>query len=187
MKLKEKLNTLLGVALLLAMGATLFWVLKTGGSWFLSQSIEVIAAAITVFGTVTAGIGAVVVSQQRIKSREIAEAHRPQKAKVYESFLSKVIEFMRNSDEDELGSEDMESLEEFFYEFTANVMMWGSPKVLKAYGTFKGSGGSNESVFLVDDIIGAMRKDLGLKNSGLKRGDLVKLLINDPENLTEPE
>ena len=38
-------------------------------------------------------------------------------------------------------------------------------------------------LLIMDDIMQAMRKDLGLSNWGLVRGDLMKMFLTDPETL----
>ncbi len=60
-------------------------------SWLMSQESQVAAAIIAFSGTVIAGIATVVISQQRSKSREIAEAHRPKKIELYNSFITTMI------------------------------------------------------------------------------------------------
>ena len=79
----------------------------------------------------------------------------------------------------------MKKLEDFFFNFTTNVMLWGSPGVLQHYGSFRRTGQQSDPnvVLLMDDILQAMRKDLGLSNWGLARGDLIKMLLTDPETL----
>jgi len=64
-------------------------------------------------------------------------------------------------------------------------MLWGSPKVLNAYTAFRKAGQEEnpQVIILVDDILRAMRRDLGLSNWGLQRGDLVKMLLTDPEKV----
>ena len=64
-------------------------------------------------------------------------------------------------------------------------MLWGSPGVLSAYNSFRAAGEDPKVILLVDDLLQAMRKDLGLSNWGLGRGDLMKMLLTDPEKVDE--
>jgi hypothetical protein len=172
------------LALFAASVLTIGWVVRTAVGWIGSQDSQVVAASIAFLGTVTAGIGAVVISQQRTKSREIAEAHRPVKADLYMAFITEIVGTLRKgAGESELSPQTLKHLEDFFYDFTMKAMMWGSPGVLRAYTAFRRAGENPNVVFLVDDVLRAMRKDLGLRNRGLQRGDLIKLLITDPEEL----
>ncbi len=162
------------------------WVLRAAFDWISSQDSQVVAASIAFLGTVTAGIGAVVISQQRTKSREIAEAHRQIKTEMYASFIEEIVGAMRKgAGKPDLSPRVQKHLEDFFFDFTTKAMMWGSPGVLRAYTRFRRTDGSPDIVLMVDDVLRAMRKDLGLSNRGLARGDLIKLLITDPETLDE--
>lgn len=176
--------TLLAIALILIALSGLFWLLRATANWITAQDSEIAAATIAFLGTITAGIGAVVISNQRTKAREIAEAHRPIKTELYMSFATEMIGILRQSKGgSNLDPEAMRRLEDFFFDFTTKVMMWGSPAVLSAYGKFRKAGGSPDIVLLVDDVLQAMRKDLGLSNWNLQRGDLFKLFLTDPESI----
>ena len=73
---------------------------------------------------------------------------------------------------------------DFFVSFTRDLIVWGSPGVIKAYENFRrGSSSSSVVLFLVDDILREIRRDLGNSNWGIKKGDLIKLFSKDPEEL----
>lgn len=57
--------------------------------------------------------------------------------------------------------------------------------MLQRYGAFRRIAQQCDPnvLFLMDDILQTMRKDLGLSNWGLARGDLIKMLLTDPESL----
>lgn len=144
-------------------------------------SVAVIAACATVF----ASVATVVYTQQRTKAREIDNSHRPQKVEIYKNFMEKaVVEVLRASKEKRFDTPEFQKeLEELFFKFTGDLMVWGSPAVIRAYSRFRSAGGSPDVVLLMDDMLQAMRKDLGNSNWGLSRGDLIKLFLTDPENL----
>lgn len=163
-----------------------WWLLAQLLAWVMAQSSQIAAAIIAFAGSVIAGIGAVVLSQQRAKAREIAESHRPNKTKLYTEFITQVVGIMRKH----RGGKTLDvavskKLEDFFFDFTTQVMLWGSPGVLQNYGSFRRAGEKEDPkiLLLLDDILQAMRKDLGLSNWGLARGDLIKMLLTDPESL----
>lgn len=72
-------------------------------------------------------------------------------------------------------------------DFSKRAMLWASPKFLLAYDGFRRAGQEQgpktEVVLRVDDVLQSMRDDLGLSNTGLDRGGLVKMFLTDPENL----
>lgn len=177
---------LVTVAVVLATVCGIWCLVAAILAWIMAQESQVAAAIIAFAGTIIAGIGAVVISQQRTKARDIAESHRPKKTELYSEFIRQVVGIMRDhKDKKELDSKASEKLEDFFFDFTTRVMLWGSPSVLQHYGAFRriGQQADPNALLLMDDILQAMRKDLGLSNWGLARGDLIKMLLTDPESL----
>ncbi|MBU1260049.1 MAG: hypothetical protein KJ757_03090 [Planctomycetes bacterium] len=157
----------------------IYWLLTQLFPKMMDQPSHITAAII-------AGIVAIVTSQQHAKAREIAELHRPNKTKLYTEFITQVVGFLRN--QGKLKTQDASAskkLEDFFFDFTTGVMLWGAPDVLRHYSAFRRIGANQDpsNLLLMDDILQAMRKDLGLSNWGLARGDLIKMLLTDPESL----
>ena len=174
------------VLVIAGVGYGVWWAFASALSWVMAQGSQVAGAVIAFAGTVIAGIGAVVISQQRSKSREIAESHRPKKVELYSKFITTMVDILRTHNGGESVSiEASKELEDFFFNFTSQVVLWGSPGVLRHYATFRHIGQErNPNVLLiVDDMMQAMRKDLGLSNWGLARGDLMKMFLTDPESL----
>ena len=154
--------------------------------WITAQESEVGAAIIAFVSTVGGGIGAVLIAQQRSKSREIAESHRPNKIMIYSNFITTMIGIIRkHKGSDTTVLENSKEIEDFFFDFTTQVVLWGSPRVLRYYAAFRKIGQApNLNILLImDDIMQAMRKDIGLSNRGLSRGDLMKMFLTDPESL----
>ncbi len=154
-----------------------------------SQQNDVAAAIIATAGTVLLGITTVVYNQRRAKAREIQEAHRPIKVELYKDFMgTAVVDVLQNagddSGENSLEGESRDKLQKFFYSFTADLIIWGSREVIRAYRQYRTFPKSDENVLLlVDDMLRAMRTDLGNSNFGFKRGDLVSLFLRDPDEL----
>ena len=144
-------------------------------------SAAIIAACTTVF----VSVATVVYTQQKAKSREIDNSHRPQKMEIYKKFMEKaVVGLLRATKEKKNESPEFQKeLEELFFTFTGDVIVWGSPGVIRTYTAFRNTGANLDIVLRIDDLLQAMRKDLGNSNWGLSRGDLIKLFITDPESL----
>lgn len=138
-------------------------------------------------GTIIASVIAVIYNHRRTKEREIAEAHRPQKIEVYKKFMEMYVNIIKSGKKGQIltGSGELpEDLENSFFEFTRDVIVWGSPDVIKAYSAFRSiSGDKYNIIFRVDEMLREIRKDLGNSNKGIKSGDLIKLFLTDPENL----
>ncbi len=162
----------------------------------LSQANPNIAAALVTATVnflgyaITAAVALVgyVYTQRRTQARAIADAHRPEKIEVYEHFLWIVRSIQYSvtgeGEKREKTKKEKEELTTHYREFTRGLIEWGSPAVIKEFKAFrkKAKLGGKTVVFAMDDMIGAIREDLGLSNRGLKRGDLLDVLIKDPES-----
>lgn len=159
------------------------WSLKSMAGLDARLSGAIVAACATVFVSVLT----VVYTQNKTKSREIDNSHRPEKMKIYKDFMDKsVIGILRASKSSRVGTPEFQAeMEEVFFRFTGDVIMWGSPAVVNAYSSFRKSSGSNLILLRMDELLQAMRSDLGNSNFGLERGALMKLFITDPDSLDE--
>ena len=145
---------------------------------------SLIAAAVALFGYAY--------NQRRAQLRELADAHRPEKMEVYNHFLF-IVRFLQYSVTGEgvpkkRTEKENRDLLMHFREFTRGLIEWGSPMVIKQWMEFRRlvtPKGSRELLFAMDDMLRAIRRDLGLSNRGLARGDLVRLLLKDPDSLQE--
>ena len=80
---------------------------------------------------------------------------------------------------------------QFLQDFTQELIVWGSDPVLKAFGTFrealisyKGGEPPIEGLFLFEQYMLEIRRDLGHKNKNLSSGDILALFINDIRKYT---
>ena len=68
--------------------------------------------------------------------------------------------------------------------FSKQITLWGSSRVINKWVEFRENGSNPEkgkdNVFLMDEIMNDMRKDLGLKK--VKKGNLLRFFINDIKN-----
>lgn len=74
----------------------------------------------------------------------------------------------------------------FFAETTKDLVIWGSQEAIEAFGKFKddiGTGDTSLVMHGVKDFLLALRKDLGHDVSNFKRGDILKIYINDYSEL----
>lgn len=169
-----KSATLLAVVSLLALGAATYWMIS-------SVSPNVAAALITA----VAAIVGVLLTQRANKEKEVAEAHRSAKVEVYRRFMNFVtaVTCSKGSKlEDRLGPD----FEREFMEFTSELVVWGSPKVLQKFAAWRVAAQASktpEPLLAVDDLLQAIREDLRNSNKGLKRGHLIGLYLREPAEL----
>lgn len=155
---------------------------------FLSETnVNVAAAIIAGSATVLTGIVAVILGQFFARGREIAEAHRAKKTEIYAGFLQQMIHFLRKLiDDDSFDPQQNPEMEEFFFNFKRDVLLWASPKVVRVWLEFQNSDGEThggQTLIAMDNLIRAMRSDLGLRNGLLSKGALIKVLLSDPQEL----
>ncbi|SRR6266404_350794 len=182
------LALLISIALVGGLGYALFFVMLNSWRTLLSLDKSVIAAVVAASGTVLASVGAVVYSQRRTRESEIAEAQRPQKIEVYKNFMQFVVNVMRRSMGETAGDASLSlpqsELEDFFFSFTRDIILWGSPNVISAYTRFRMLPQAEppaNTVIHVDHIFREIRKDLGHSNRGLKEGDPDEALSKESE------
>ncbi len=152
----------------------------------LSLDKELIAAIIAASGTVFASVAAIILNQNRTKRREIEEAQRPNKIAAYQKFMKTMVVILKKGkDHEDLIKDGVltKDLEDMFLSFQSDMIVWASPSVIKTYEMFKNNTQDTSILLYLDDILREIRSDLGHKNKGLKRGDLIKLFLRDSKEL----
>ena len=70
--------------------------------------------------------------------------------------------------------------------FSQALTLWGSSRVIKKWIKFREIIQENpartENLFLLEEIVFEIRKDMGQKRKGLKQGDLLSFFVNDIKN-----
>lgn len=187
-KFKNILYLILGFAVLLAIPAAIYFI---GAKFFhfLSQIDKAVAAAIVAAsGTAFAAVFTVVIGQSINKRREIEDAHRIHKIKLYSEFVDFTIGWVFKMAKDNATRDEsaiQKEIEEYFIKFSKELMLWASPGVIKAWSNFRAQAGQVSGVQTlanVDSIYRAMRKDLGNSNFGLDRNSLMLLFVRQEES-----
>lgn len=143
--------------------------------------VALIAAA----GTIVVSVISVVVSRYLEARATIRKEHREKKIPVYEgllNFMFKVTMGVKTG-----KAPDEKEIIEFMSSFTQRSMVWATDDVLNAWIKFRGASIDEEEMkmkpfgvmFIYEDLIRAIRKDLGHKNKGLTNGKLLSLFVTD--------
>jgi hypothetical protein len=135
--------------------------------------------------TALAAGATVLYTQAANRRKDIAEAHRPAKAAVYRRFMDLASEILtaQNSRDGNPGFRG--DLKKDFVEMTSELIIWGSPDVLRKFAAWRlaANVGGPAVLLATDDFMQAMRQDLGNSNRGLRRGDVLKLYLRDPREI----
>jgi len=145
------------------------------------------AAIIGAMATVSAGIAAVLITQKQTKRRELEEAHREKKVEIYNKYLIIVTRIIKGLNE-ELTAEKISEPElvNSLIDYKREILLWGSPKVIKAQLQYEAAACTGGNTFLaVDNLYRAIRDDIGLSNNGLAQFDLFKLFLKDAHLMDE--
>ena len=151
---------------------------------FLAVVDETIVTAIIVAsGTIIAAVFTVVIGQSINKKREIINAHRDYKIKIYSEFIDFTTNWVFENSKvksEEKKEDQQKELEKYFIKFAKELTLWAPPSVIKAWSNFRDKAGietSADPLKLVDQIYRTMRKDLGNSNFGLDKKTLIRLFV----------
>lgn len=173
-----------------------------------SYDTKVIAAIVTVAGTLVTGIVLALLNhskpkdrkieaqrkiserelevQKQIREREIEESHRGRKVDMYLEFVGMVSHFMQAANPDNKKKPlPQQQILDKIEKFQNGILLWGGPKVIKAYLHYRlvADGGNDKLFESVDGLYRAIREDIGLSNEGLNNLETVKLYLKDPDEL----
>lgn len=143
---------------------------------------SIIAALTAVFG--------ILYNQHQTKIREIQETHRSKKVELYNEFMEMMFDFLDKEKQGKYKSVAEGKLprevELKFMKFHRGLITWGSSDVIQKYIAFRNYANMPKSANLlkyVNDLLMSIRKDLGNSNFMLKKGDLLKVFIIDPDEI----
>ena len=138
----------------------------------------IIAAAATIVVSVIS-----VLVAKRLEYRAILEKeHREKKIPFYEGMVKFIfrLTFAQKLNLEPLSDQEMVHQMAIF---TENLVVWGSNDVIDAWFKFRNHSINNASLdsimFDIEDILLAIRRDLGHSNKGLVKGKILGLFIND--------
>jgi len=153
--------------------------------WLSKLQKEILAALIGAVATTFVGIAAVIITQKQSKQRDIEESHRPKKVEIYKNFLDTVSRVFANYNDkvSKKGITDQELID-YLVEYKTELLLWGSPLVIKRQLEYEKIARENGNSFLaLDNLYRAIREDIGLSNKGLNTYDLMKMYLSDPDEL----
>ena len=140
--------------------------------------VAMITGSVSILGVVISSIIAKVVDYRfNVKKYLYDKREEP-----YEQFIEMVYRIMedtKKTERDRLSEDEMRSM---VSEFSKGLILWGSNRVAKKWIKYRKQceEGNTQNLFLLEEIIYEMRRDVGLKK--MKRGNILSFFINDIEN-----
>jgi hypothetical protein len=147
---------------------------------------ELATAIIAAAATIIVSLLSVMASKFYERRDNVERESRTKKIPVYEQATALIFTIIHQGKPGYPTITSDETLRRYS-ELTQGVIVWGSDGVLKAFGEFRVASlqikekGVAPLLVSIEDLMLAVRKDLGYKNSGLRRGDVLRLFINDLE------
>lgn len=155
--------------------------------WSSTSEIDPTIAAAIIAGcsTVIISIAGILVQKSKEQRINIQVEHRNKVAPIYEEFIDNI--FSKLLFADNLGNERLsqQELVKVVAGFTQKILIWGSNDVINAYNNFrkesnlKSDNPSVNTLFTIEELLLAIRKDLGHPTKGFRRGQLLRLFVND--------
>jgi len=182
--------------LLGAIGWGVFWLLRLFWESLISLQSDLASAIIAASTTVIVAVLTIVVGRYYERKKEIETQQHARKIEIYEAFLEKwfgkLFEIGQSKSESKDLLSDTEFLQ-FLAEFTRKLILWGSDDVVKSYSEFRRkslnaaqtSSTSVDILLQFEQLLFAIRKDIGHANQSLKPGDLLTLFLNDFQSDSE--
>ncbi len=150
--------------------------IKASDIKFLSGVIAIIIPMLTL-----------IITKHIERKSEIIRDIRNKKIPVYEELIGLWFTIIAATKSGEIKEDPNPEWVKSFMEVTQKVIIWSSDEVLKTFSKMRKNLISNEpqsAIFLLEDLMLNIRKDLGHNNRNITRGDVLSLFINDvDENL----
>lgn len=146
---------------------------------------KITAAILGAMATIFVGLTAVIITQNQIRLRDREEAHRSKKVEIYEKYLKTVQAIMSGTNDNvSMEAPSNQELVDYLVKFKTEIMLWGSPEVIKMQLEFQRVSQKGGNIFnAVNNLHRAIRTDIGLSNKGLNKLELVKMYLSDPDEL----
>ena len=181
--LKGLLQVIISLAVLAGLVWGLYTVLARLVAHLMTLNPNVAASIIAASATVLMATISVLLSKQLEIRTLVFKEHRDKKIPIYES----LIEFFYNAMfQTKKGTPVSESeMIDFLQGFVGKITVWGSDDVLKAVIAFKSqtpdviAQDPAKSLFVLENMLFVIRRDLGHKNKNMKQGDLLSLFVTD--------
>ena len=184
------MNTRVKSGVQVVLGLSLLGLIVWGAYLAVSALVSILAAiesnvavaVVAASSTIAVSVISLAVSKRFEAKAAVRHELRVKKVPVYESIISTLF---KTQFADKVGEKPptQQELIQFFAKVTEQLVVWGSDEVVREFRAFRmafiNGGNPIEGLFKYEKLLNAIRKDLGHKNQGFKRGTLLGLWIND--------
>lgn len=137
--------------------------------------VALITGAVSIAGVIISSIVAKIFDYKKRKQEYLTQ----KRELPYGEFVEMIYKMQQNAKNPGTYTEQM--MLEDLSKFSRQITLWGSPKVVNKWVEFRENGAKpnagKANLFIMEDIMNEMRKDLGLKK--VKKGNLLAFFVND--------
>ena len=181
-KLKHTLNVIFGFAIIVGLGwavvqSIIYLVGVVGG---LNESLQ--TAMIAAVPIITVALISLYANKSLETKRAVEQAMRPRKLDMYENFDRFFMSIF--TPENVQKSPTEKEITDFFVKKNPELLSFASNSVIKKWGKLRTNLGNDtlsnvDKMLLVEDLLKEIRVDLGHGKRGFKKGDILRIFIND--------
>jgi len=160
--------------------------------WTILSSVDpnLGAGLIVASATILVSVLSLIFSKKQEQKVEIESQLREKKIPTYEGIINFIF---RITFAEKVGKKQPTEKEmiQFFTDTTRDLVVWGSHDMIRAFTKFReelarlsnNNNESSEMLICVENLLIAIRIDLGHKHKRIKRGEILRLYVNDiPDN-----
>ena len=169
----------MGLGILVGIAFLAFWSSRGAFRWFESLEKDKAIAVIAISNIAALPILNFNASRLLERRKAIESATRAKRVEIYEQTTSYILKFIMGGND---GSAQADAnLRDFLQDITPKLITHASNSVIQEWSKIRNSAGvdSKQTVLLLEDLLKAMRKDLGHSSIRLKKNALIGLFIND--------
>jgi hypothetical protein len=149
--------------------------------WAFVEAVRTEPAVVGSIGVAVVGVLGVVWQQRQSERARLREAHRDRMTPVYYDLLGAFKKFTAGA------AEQDPEIEELFIDLKSRQLLLGaSSQMVRAFNAWQGRanelqerGDSTGAVLAWEELLLAIRKDLGHQDSDLPQGELLRLFVTD--------
>jgi hypothetical protein len=181
--LKHSASIITALALIVGLVYGIYWLIRLIWESFSLINSTVAAGIIAATATIIVSVISVLVFKRLDRNAELLKEHREKTKPIYEDMVQFIF---RLAFSEKLGQAPLTEAEiaAIMATLTEKMVVWGSDDVINAWFKFRNHSINTNNVplgilFDIEDIMLAIRRDLGHPNKNVKKGKILGLFIND--------
>lgn len=140
--------------------------------------VALITGPVSILGVLLSSIVAKILEYRQNTKRYLYE----KREMPYSEFIEMVYKLQQRV-KNKNGYSNEEMMEDIV-KFSQKLTLWGSSRVIRKWLKFREisqapNNNPTDNLFILEDIIFEIRRDMGQKKGGLKKGDLLAFFVND--------